>query len=82
MSVTNYFSQSITTKTVLHCSGSKPNTAVYSKPHYNMYCGHVDREWNWKLAISHLHPILLISTRTHLTQAMIAQATVLDVCEQ
>jgi hypothetical protein len=81
MSVTIYWSKWIATKTVLYCSGSKPNTALYSKPHYT-YFVRVDREWNWKFTVSHLHSKPLPPKITSQIHANVAPASVLDVCVQ
>jgi hypothetical protein len=45
----------------LYCTLQGLNlTLLYSKAHCNLYFGHVDWEWNWKLGISHLHSIHLL----------------------
>jgi hypothetical protein len=66
-------------KTVLYCSGSKPNTALYSKPHY-IYFVRVDREWNWKFLTCILN--LCEPKKTPLIQANVAPGRVLNVFVQ
>jgi hypothetical protein len=81
MSVTIYWSHWIAIKTDMYCSGSKPNTAMYSKLHYT-YIVRVDREWKWMFTVSHFHSTPLPPKRTPQIHANVAPGRVLNVFVQ